>query len=132
MTPSSVTTSGWQSLPANSRAAVWMLLAVLAFSVNNVSLKSLTRELDPLQIMFVRGAIMTLLLLPIAWRTRALATRRIGAHVTRAVLGSSGAYLFVLALSLAPVADVVALRCAPNSTTSSAAIRARGSGRDGR
>jgi drug/metabolite transporter (DMT)-like permease len=99
----------WRALPANSRAAVWMLLAVLAFSVNNVSLKSLTRELDPLQIMFVRGTLMTLFLLPIAWRTRALATTRIGAHLTRSVLGSSGAYLFILALSLAPVADVVAL-----------------------
>jgi drug/metabolite transporter (DMT)-like permease len=107
--PSPSTTSAWHALPANSRAAVWMLLAVLAFSVNNVSLKSLTRELDPIQIMFVRGTIMTLLLLPIAWRTRALATKRIGAHLTRSVLGSSGAYLFILALSLAPVADVVAL-----------------------
>ena len=86
-----------------------MLLAVLAFSVNNVSLKSLTRELDPLQIMFVRGMLMTLFMLPIAWRTHALATRRIGAHVTRSLLGTSGAYLFILALSLAPVADVVAL-----------------------
>ena len=100
---------GWQALTANSRAAVWMLLAVLAFSVNNVSLKSLTRELDPLQIMFVRGVLMTGFLLPIAWHTRALATKRIGAHLTRSVLGSSGAYLFILALSLAPVADVVAL-----------------------
>lgn len=99
----------WRALPANSRAAVWMLLAVLAFSVNNVSLKSLTRELDPLQIMFVRGVLMTLFLFPIAWRTRALTTKRIGAHLTRSVLGSSGAYLFILALSLAPVADVVAL-----------------------
>jgi drug/metabolite transporter (DMT)-like permease len=99
----------WLSLPANGRAAVWMLLAVLAFSVNNVALKSLTRTLDPLQIMFVRGVLMTLFMLPIAWRTRALATRRIGAHLTRALLGTSGAYLFIVGLSLAPVADVVAL-----------------------
>jgi drug/metabolite transporter (DMT)-like permease len=86
-----------------------MLLGVLAFSVNNIALKSLTRTLDPLQIMFVRGVLMTLLMLPIAWQTHALATRRIGAHLTRSLLGTSGAYLFVLALSLAPVADVVAL-----------------------
>jgi len=86
-----------------------MLLAVLAFSVNNVSLKSLTRELDPVQIMFVRGVLMTLLLLPIAWRTRAMATKRIGGHLTRAVLGTSGAYLFIFALSMAAVADVIAL-----------------------
>ncbi len=99
----------WLSLPANGRAAIWMLLAVLAFSVNNVALKSLTRDLDPLQIMFVRGVLMTCFMLPIAWRTRALATRRMGAHVTRSLLGTSGAYLFILALSLAPVADVVAL-----------------------
>lgn len=99
----------WPSLSANGRAAVWMLLAVLAFSVNNVALKSLTRELDPLQIMFVRGVLMTLFMLPVALRTRALATRRIGAHLARALLGTSGAYLFILALSLAPVADVVAL-----------------------
>jgi drug/metabolite transporter (DMT)-like permease len=72
--------SGWGALTANSRAAVWMLLAVLAFSVNNVSLKSLTRDLDPLQIMFVRGVIMTCILLPIAWRTRAFATKRFGGH----------------------------------------------------
>lgn len=103
------TGSGWNAMPANSRAAVWMLLAVLAFSVNNVSLKSLARELDPLQIMFVRGVIMTGFLLPIAWRTRALATKRFGGHLTRSLLGTSGAYLFILALSLAPVADVVAL-----------------------
>lgn len=109
MNPSSAATSGWHALSPNSRAAVWMLLAVLAFSVNNVALKSLTRSLDPLQIMFVRGTLMTLFILPIAWRTHALATRRIGAHVTRSLLGTSGAYLFILALSLAPVADVVAL-----------------------
>ncbi len=101
--------SGWGALTANSRAAVWMLLAVLAFSVNNVSLKSLTRDLDPLQIMFVRGVIMTCILFPIAWRTRAFATKRFGGHLTRSILGSSGAYLFIFALSLAPVADVVAL-----------------------
>jgi len=99
----------WLSLPANSRAAVWMLLAVLAFSVNNVTLKSLTRTLDPLQIMFVRSVLMMLFMLPIAWRTRALVTRRIGGHMTRSLLGTSGAYLFIVALSLAPVADVVAL-----------------------
>ncbi len=86
-----------------------MLLAVLAFSVNNVALKSLTRELDPLQIMFIRGALMTCFMLPIALRTHAIATRRIGAHLSRSLLGTSGAYLFILALSLAPVADVVAL-----------------------
>jgi drug/metabolite transporter (DMT)-like permease len=86
-----------------------MLLAVLAFSVNNVSLKSVTRELDPLQIMFVRGMLMTLILLPFAWQTRAFTTRRIGAHLTRSVLGTSGAYLFIFALSLAPVADVIAM-----------------------
>ncbi len=101
--------SGWAALTPNSRAAVWMLLAVLAFSVNNVSLKSLTRDLDPTQIMFVRGVIMTGILFPIAWRTRALTTKRFGGHLTRSVLGSSGAYLFIFALSLAPVADVVAL-----------------------
>lgn len=99
----------WVSLEPNARAAIWMLLAVLAFSVNNVSLKSLARELDPLQIMFVRGTLMTLFLLPFAWKTRALTTRRIGAHLTRSVLGTSGAYLFIFALSLAPVADVIAL-----------------------
>jgi drug/metabolite transporter (DMT)-like permease len=99
----------WLALTPNSRAAIWMLLAVLAFSVNNVSLKSLTRTLDPVQIMFVRGTLMTLFLLPIAWHTRALATRRIGGHLTRSVLGTSGAYLFIFALSLAPVADVIAL-----------------------
>lgn len=109
MTAAPSTAAAWQALPANSRAAVWMLLAVLAFSVNNVSLKSLTRDLDPLQIMFVRGVIMTCLLLPIALRTRALATKRFGGHLTRSVLGTSGAYLFILGLSLAPVADVVAL-----------------------
>jgi drug/metabolite transporter (DMT)-like permease len=99
----------WESLGPNGRASVWMLLAVLAFSVNNVSLKSLTRELDPLQIMFVRGTLMTLLLLPLVWRTHAFATKRIGGHLTRSVLGTSGAYLFIFALSLAPVADVIAI-----------------------
>ena len=38
-----------------------------------------------------------------------LTTRRIGAHLTRSVLGTSGAYLFIFALSLAPVADVIAM-----------------------
>jgi len=99
----------WLALTPNSRAAIWMLLAVLAFSVNNVSLKSLTRTLDPVQIMFVRHGLMMLFLLPIVWRTRAMATRRVGAHLTRSALGASGAYLFIVALSLAPVADVVAL-----------------------
>lgn len=101
--------SRWQSLSANSRGAVWMLLAVLAFSLNNVSLKGLVREIDAAQIIFLRGVIMILIMLPFAIRTRALATRRIGGHLTRSILGTSGAYLFVFALSLAPLADVVAL-----------------------
>lgn len=101
--------AAWAALTPNARGAVWMLLAVLAFSFNNVSLKSLTATLDPLQIMFLRGVVMTGLMLPLAWRTRALATRRIGGHLTRSLLGTTGAYLFIYALTLAPLADVIAL-----------------------
>lgn len=99
----------WRSLTPNSRGAVWMLLAVCAFSLNNVSLKSLARELDASQIIFGRGLVMILIMLPVVIRTRAFATRRFGGHLQRSILGTSGAYLFVFALSLAPLADVVAL-----------------------
>ncbi len=96
------------ALSANGRGAVWMLLAVLAFSGNNISLKALGRELDPIQIMLVRSALMAALILPFCWATGAIGTARIGAHFTRATLGTAGAYLFVLALTLAPLADVIA------------------------
>jgi len=107
MTPASA--AFWKALSPNSRGAVWMLLAVLAFSLNNVNLKGLARELDPSQIIFLRGLVMILIMLPVAVRTRAIATRRMGGHLMRSVLGASGAYLFVFALALAPLADVVAL-----------------------
>lgn len=102
-------TAAWQALSANSRGALWMLVAVLAFSLNNVNLKSLTRELEPSQIIFLRGIVMIVIMLPLCLNAHALATRRIGGHLTRSLLGTSGAYLFVLGVSLAPLADVIAL-----------------------
>ncbi|MCW5773305.1 MAG: DMT family transporter [Rhodospirillaceae bacterium] len=99
----------WAALPPNARGAVWMLLAVLAFSFNNIAVKQLAAALDPVQVMFLRGAVMSALMLPVAWHSRALATRRLGAHLSRSLLGTAGAYLFILALTLAPLADVIAL-----------------------
>ena len=101
--------SFWRSLTPNSRGAIWMLVAVCIFSMNNVTLKSLARQMDASQVIFGRGLVMILLMLPAVIYTRSLATKRFGGHLTRSVLGTSGAYLFVFALSLAPLADVVAL-----------------------
>lgn len=97
------------ALTPNGRAVVWMLLTVLAFSGNNIALKHLGQSLDPAQILFVRSVVMVALIAPFAWRHHAFATRRLGGHFLRSTLGTSGAYLFIFALTLAPLTDVIAL-----------------------
>ncbi len=99
----------WSSLPANARSSVWMLVAVLCFSVNNVGLKELVRTHDPLQIVFLRSALIGLFILPFAWQAEALRTRRLGGHLSRSLLGIGAVYMFTTALALAPLADVIAI-----------------------
>ncbi len=79
------------------------------FALQSAGIKSLSPRLDIWQIIFLRSAMLALFVLPFALHQRAVATRRIGAHFGRAVIGLSGFITYVYAITHAPLADVTAL-----------------------
>ena len=66
-------------LSDNVRAAAFMVLACMGFSVNDAFMKSLAGEVPLLQAVFLRGLICTLLIGALAWWAGALRSRPGGA-----------------------------------------------------
>jgi len=86
----------------------WLALMV----VMAVAGRQATRELDVFQIMEVRSLIGLLLLAPLVWAAgglRAMRTARPGQHVLRNVVHYGAQYAWFLALTLIPLAQLVAL-----------------------
>tara|TARA_R110000868_G_scaffold397842_1_gene670749 strand:- start:5395 stop:6288 length:894 start_codon:yes stop_codon:yes gene_type:complete len=103
--------SRWVALPPNVRGILWLVMGSLAFSVNDLLVKSLGKSMSPFQMAFFRYGIGLLIMAPVFMRmgTGDLKTSRPGIHGVRLILAciaQVGVYTSVVYL---PLADATAL-----------------------
>ena len=93
------------------RGALFMTAAGLAFAALGACVKAASATLPTEMVVFLRAAIGTLILLP--WIARQgwgfLRTRRLGAHLARALFGVAAMYTFFYALARLTLAEAVLL-----------------------
>ncbi|MBB4123513.1 DMT family transporter [Martelella radicis] len=111
---------------SNVTGAAFMIAAMAGFSLTDATAKLLTEEIGLGQIMFVRGIILTVFTVLIAWRSRALS--RLGAISDRRVIVRSlcelvAAVAFLQALKQMPLANAASIiQCLPLAVTLGAAL----------
>lgn len=114
------------SLSPNARAIVLMLIATLAFVINDTFLKLVTDDLPAFQSLFLRGVTSTVWGVPLVLFTRNWARVRFVADgwvLTRNVLELGAVLCFIVALKNMPLADITALgQTAPMMMLAGAAI----------
>jgi len=98
-------------LPVAVRGALWMVGALVSFSVMAVSVRELLPAMGSFEILFIRSFVSLLILLFLLPRhgLAALRTRHFGLHVLRNVFHFGGQYAWVYAISLLPLATVFAI-----------------------
>jgi drug/metabolite transporter (DMT)-like permease len=97
-------------LPIALRGALWMVGALVSFSVMAVSVRELLHTMGSFEILFIRSFMSLLFLLfLLPRRVSALRTRHLGLHVLRNVFHFGGQYAWVYAISLLPLATVFAI-----------------------
>jgi len=110
----------------NIRAALFMLVAMAGFVVNDTFVKLTSEELSPPQIMAVRGVAASLLLFVLAWRMGAL--RPIGLALQPRPMLRTGAdfmatFSYLTGLSQMPIANASAIfQALPLTVTLGAAV----------
>ncbi len=102
-----------------------MTAAAFCFSVMNYLVRIGAEEMEPVQVAFFRNLFALVFMLP--WLARVglsgLATRRLGTHVRRAVLGLLAMYCWFYAVTLLPLAEAVSLNfTVPLFVTAGAAL----------
>ncbi|AJY48391.1 DMT family transporter [Martelella endophytica] len=113
-------------LSPNVTGALFMIAAMAAFSINDATVKLLTTEIGIGQIMFVRGLILSIFAVGIAWRSRVLS--RLGAMFDirvglRSCCELVAAIAFLEALKQMPLANAAAIiQCLPLAVTLGAAL----------
>jgi drug/metabolite transporter (DMT)-like permease len=105
------TQNRWMKLPPNVRGILWLIMGSLAFSINDLFVKSLGESMSPFQMAFFRYGIGFLIMAPVFLRmgTVGLKTSRPGIHGARliiACIAQVGVYTAVVYL---PLADATAL-----------------------
>jgi drug/metabolite transporter (DMT)-like permease len=105
------TQNRWMKLPPNVRGILWLVMGSLAFSINDLFVKSLGESMSPFQMAFFRYGIGFLIMAPVFLRmgTAGLKTSRPGIHGARliiACIAQVGVYTAVVYL---PLADATAL-----------------------
>ena len=93
------------------RGAVWMLGAVLCFSLIAISVRELLRHMGAFEVLFWRVAAALAMLLFVLPRAglAALRTRRIGLHITRNSFHFGGQLTWIYAIGALPFATVFAI-----------------------
>ena len=101
----------YRTIPPSLRAVVFMLLSGICVTAMNASVKILATDLHPFLIAFFRHAIGVCLMTPmfLSLSVNPLRTKRIGLHGLRALLNVVAMLAYFLALTLEPLATVVAL-----------------------
>ena len=97
----------------NIRAAMLMMAAASAFTVNDLFLKLLGQDMGMFQILAMRGVFVSLIFGVVVWRERvnfaALHRRDRNALLVRSVAEAGAAYFFFVALFNMPLANVTAI-----------------------
>jgi drug/metabolite transporter (DMT)-like permease len=99
------------ALPVALRGALWMVGALVSFSVMAVSVRELLHTMGSFEILFIRSfmsLVLLLFLLP-GRGLEALGTKHFGLHVLRNLFHFGGQYAWVYAISLLPLATVFAI-----------------------
>jgi len=94
------------------KAALWMGGAIISFSAMTIGGRSLSAELDTFEIMLYRsiiGVIVVLSLAQIFRTTRQIQTDRLRLHLTRNLSHFAGQNLWFYAITVLPLAQVIAL-----------------------
>jgi len=94
------------------RAALWMTGAITSFSAMAIAVRELKGAHDTFEIMAVRSAVGLLIVLAAAWATgrlKEIRADRLGGHVLRNAVHFTGQNLWILAVTLIPLAQVFAL-----------------------
>jgi len=113
-------------LTPNLKASSYMLLSMMGFTINDMLVKTLGAALQTTQIIGLRGAILSALILLLLWRSKllprlaeALCTR----VITRALLELGATLSFLTALMQLPMASTTAiLQALPLAVTMGAAL----------
>jgi drug/metabolite transporter (DMT)-like permease len=98
-------------MPVALRGALWMVGALLSFSVMAIAVRELLRALDSFEILFLRSVVSFALVATVLPRSglHTLRTRIFGLHVARNVLHLVGQYAWIYAIALLPLATVFAI-----------------------
>jgi len=98
------------ALPVAVRGALWMVGALVSFSVMAVSVRELLHTMGSFEILFIRSLMsLVILLFLLPGRVKSLRTRHFGLHVLRNCFHFAGQYAWVYAISLLPLATVFAI-----------------------
>ena len=98
------------TLPVAVRGALWMVGALVSFSVMAVSVRELLHTMGSFEILFIRSFLSLLFLLfLLPGQLGALRTRHFGLHLLRNVFHFGGQYAWVYAISILPLATVFAI-----------------------
>ena len=100
-----------QRLEPNTKGLLWALLSGLLFTLLNTMLRTLTLQLHPLQVQFLRYLCAIVIMLPLIARTGlgAYVPKRMGAQFTRGGVHTLGLMLWFAALAHMPMADTTAI-----------------------
>lgn len=103
--------AAFTDLPGALRACFWFVIAGGLFVIMLAIVRNISEELDMLLVVFWRSFFGVMLMLP--WLARrginALHTRRFGVHVVRAGLNYISLYVWLVAATLMPLADLTAI-----------------------
>ncbi|MBI3507076.1 MAG: DMT family transporter [Proteobacteria bacterium] len=100
------------ALPANTRGCLWAFGSMAAFGCVDAAIKSMGSTMHPLQLAFFRclfGFAFTAPIVLAMGGFARVATRRIGAHFFRTMLGYSAMTCGFVSIANMPIADAVAL-----------------------
>ena len=106
-------------LSDNARAALFMLVSMAGFVVNDTFVKLAADHISPPQIMAVRGVVASLLLFLLAWRMGALRPLAMAMKprlLVRTIADITATLSYITALSHMPIAN--ASRTARHASTS--------------
>jgi drug/metabolite transporter (DMT)-like permease len=115
------------NLSQNMRGALFMIAAMVAFTLNDAFMKGLAGEMPMFQALFLRGGVTSVLLGLLIWRMGAFSFRMSRRDLTLVALRSlseaMGAYFFITALFHMPIANVSAiLQALPLTITLAGAV----------
>ncbi len=115
------------ALSNNVQGAVYMMLSMAGFVLNDTAMKAVSADLPMFQAIFIRGLVASLLIGAFAWHRRALwyrPSRSTAGIIGLRVIGEIGATVcFITALFNMPIANATAiLQVSPLAVTLGAAV----------